>query len=122
MYPSGLGVRPLLSPSLVAGHLLNESFGSSNTLGEKGASSCYIQVLLGSTVKAMEEVLDDQPLFHAMVGAGCDIFLESFPRLRHRPICELLKARDAIPQSTSLPEWEVLGEEGIGTQDRKSVV
>ena len=72
-------------------------------------------MLLGSVVEAMEEVLDDQPLFHAVVGAGCNVFLESFLRLRHRFICELLEAQDAIPQSTSLPEWEVLGEEGIGT-------
>ena len=92
MHSTGLGLRPLLSPSLVTGHLLDESLGSSNTLGEKGASSRRIQMFLSGPVKAMKEVLDDQPLFHAVVRAGGDVLLESFPRLRHRFISELLEA------------------------------
>ena len=92
MHSASLGLRPLLSPSLVTSHLINENLGCSNTLGEKDASSICVQVLLSDAVEAMEEVLVDQPLFHAVVGAGSDVLLESFPRLRHRFISELLEA------------------------------
>ena len=94
---SGLIFRPLLFPSLVACHFLNESAGSGNTQGQERCSSGRIEVLLRGQVQPMEETLDDKPLFHTVVGAGGDVLLKSFPCLRHHLICELLEARDLVP-------------------------
>ena len=40
-------------------------------------------VVQGWLVQAMEETLNDQPFFHAVVGACCNILLESLPSFRN---------------------------------------
>jgi hypothetical protein len=61
----------------------------------------------------MEEVLDDQPLFHTMVRACCDIFLEMFPGFQDGFILELLKIENPVPKGVGLAHLKVLGQECI---------
>jgi hypothetical protein len=61
----------------------------------------------------MEEVLDGQPLFHGMVWACCDVFVETFPGYRDGFILELLKTGNLVPKGVGLSHRKVLGQEGI---------
>ena len=65
--------------------------------------------------QAMEEILNDQPFFHAVVGACCNVLLESLPRFRDGFIRALLKSGDLASEGICLARWEVLGQECIGT-------
>jgi hypothetical protein len=61
----------------------------------------------------MEEVLDDQPLFHAVVWACCDIFLESIPSFRDGFILELLKIGNPIPKGVGLAHRKYLARNAL---------
>jgi hypothetical protein len=52
----------------------------------------------------MIEVLDDEPLLHAMMGACIDIILHSFPCLGDDLIRELLKPRNLVPEGISFAQ------------------
>jgi hypothetical protein len=73
-----MGWLPISLPTLVGGNLVDEHLSSCNVEGEKCSSGCCIYLVLRSLTQAMEEVLDDQPLFDAVVWACCDVFLETF--------------------------------------------
>jgi hypothetical protein len=62
----------------------------------------------------MIEALDDEPLFHVVVGACSDIILEAFPCLGDGLICELLKPRDLVPDGIDFAQWKKLDEKCIG--------
>jgi hypothetical protein len=62
----------------------------------------------------MIEDLGDEPLFHSMVWPCRDIILQLPPRLGNGFICELLKARDLVPESIGLAPWKELGKKCIG--------
>jgi hypothetical protein len=62
----------------------------------------------------MIEALDDQPLFHAMMGACRDIILQVFPGLGDGLIHELLKPRDLVLDDIGFRQWKKLGEKCIG--------
>ena len=72
-------------------------------------------VVQGWLVQAMEETLNDQPFFHAVVGACCNVLLESLPSFRDGFIRALLKSGDLAPEGICLAHREVLGQEYIGT-------
>jgi hypothetical protein len=62
----------------------------------------------------MIEALDDEPLFHAVMGACRDIILQTFPCLGDGLIHELLKPRDLIPEGIGFVQWKKFGEKCIG--------
>jgi hypothetical protein len=57
----------------------------------------------------MIDVLDDEPLLHAVMGACRDIFMQALSCLGNGFICELLKGRDLVLK-------------GIGLAQRKNLV
>jgi hypothetical protein len=62
----------------------------------------------------MIEVLDDEPLLHAVMGACRDIILQTFPCLVDGLICELLKLRDLVLEGIGFAQRKKLCEKCIG--------
>jgi hypothetical protein len=54
----------------------------------------------------MMDALDDEPLFHAVMGASNNIILQAFPCLGDGPIHELLKPRGLVPEGISIVQWK----------------
>ena len=65
-------------------------------------------MILGWRVQAIEETLNNQPFFHAVVGACCDVLLESLPSFRNGFIRELLKSRDLASEGVGFAHREIL--------------
>jgi hypothetical protein len=64
----------------------------------------------------MIEVLDDEPLLHAVMGACRDIILHAFPCLGDGLIRELLNSRDLVLEGIGFAQWRKLGEKCIGAR------
>jgi hypothetical protein len=62
----------------------------------------------------MIEVLDDEPLLHAMMGACRDIIQQELPCLGNGFIRDLLKGRDLVPKGIGLVQQKKLDEKCIG--------
>jgi hypothetical protein len=62
----------------------------------------------------MIEVLDDEPLLHAVMGAHRDIILQVFPCLDDGLIRELLKPRDLVLKGIGFAQPKKFGEKCIG--------
>ena len=73
-----------------------------------------VNVVLGWHVQAMDETLNEQPFFHAVVGACCNVFLESLPSFRNGFIWQLLKSRDFALEGIGFAHWKILCQECIG--------
>ena len=71
-------------------------------------------MVLGWRIQAMEETLNDQPFFHAVVGACCNVLLESLPSFRNGFIRQLLKSKDFASEGTGFAHREVFHQECIG--------
>jgi hypothetical protein len=113
VYSFSTGRLPISHPTLVGGNLVDERLSSCNIKGEK-CSSCYcIYVVLRSLTQAMEEVLNDQPLFHAVVWACCDVSLEMFPGFGDGFILELLKIGNPIPKGVGFAHRKVLARNAL---------
>ena len=69
------------SPTLIKGYLVNQYLCSRNIEREKGTIRCCIYVVLGLLIQAMEEVLNNQLFFHAVVCACLNVFLWTLPGL-----------------------------------------
>ena len=76
-------VNPL---TLIGGYLFNKRLRSRNIKREEGTTRCCIYVVLGLLIQAMEEVLDNQPLLHAVVWACLNVFLQTLLGLWDRLI------------------------------------
>ena len=63
----------------------------------------------------MEETLNNQSFLHAVVGACCNVLLESLPSFRNGFIRQLLKSRDFAPEGIGFAHREVFSQECIGT-------
>ena len=61
----------------------------------------------------MDEVLDDQPLFGAVMWPYCNVLLEMFPGFRDGFILELLKIRNPITQGVGFAPQKILGQEDL---------
>ena len=70
--------------------------------------------VLSWCVQAIEENLNDQPFLHAMVGACCNVLLESLPSFRNSFIRELLKSRDFASEGFGFAHRKILRQECIG--------
>jgi hypothetical protein len=75
-----------------------------NTESKEKPSSSSIYMLPGLANQPMIEVLDDEPLLHALMGAYRDIILQAFPYLSNGLTRELLKPRDLVPEDTGFAQ------------------
>ena len=71
-------------------------------------------MILGWRVQAIEKTLNNQAFLHAVMGACCNVFLESLPSFRNGFIRELLKARDLTSEGIGFAHREILRQECIG--------
>ena len=79
MHAHGTGWLLFTSPTLIGGYLVYQRLRSHNIEREKGTTRCYIYVVLGLLIQAMEEVLNNQPFFYVVVWACLNVHLETFP-------------------------------------------
>ena len=79
MYAPRTGWLPFSFPTLVGSYLVNQRLCSRNVERKEGTTRCCVNVVLSLLIQAMEEVLNDQPLFYAMVWACLNVLLETFP-------------------------------------------
>ena len=79
MHAPGTGWLPFSFPTLVGSYLVNQHLCSRNIERKEGTTRCCVNVVLGLLIQAIEEVLNDQPLFYAVVWARLNVLLEMFP-------------------------------------------
>ena len=70
-------------------------------------------MVLGLLIQAIQEVLNDQPLFYVVVWACLYVLLETLPDFRDGLIRQLLDSGDPIPEGIGLAHWKLLGKECI---------
>ena len=76
-----MGWLPFTFPTLVASYLVNQHLCARNVEREEGTTRCCVDVVMSLLIQATEEVLDNQPLLHAMVWACLNVFLQTLPGL-----------------------------------------
>ena len=81
MHAPGKGWLLFTSPTLIGGYLVYQRLHSHNIKREEGTTSCCIYVVLGLLIQAVEEVLNNQPFFHAVVWACLYVLLQTLPGL-----------------------------------------
>ena len=97
-------------PTLVGSYLVNQRLCSRNIERKEGTTRCYVNVVLGLLIQAVEEFLNDQPLFYAVVWACLNVLLETFPDFRDALIRQLLNSGDPVSEGESCPlESTLLG-------------
>ena len=79
MHALGTGLLPFSFPTLVGSYLVNQRLCSRNVERKEGTTRSYINVVLGLLIQAMEEVLNNQPLFYVVMWACLNVLLEMFP-------------------------------------------
>ena len=79
MHTPWTGWLLVTSPTLVGSYLVDQRLCSRNIEREKGTIRCCIYVVLGLLIQAMEEVLNNQPLFYVVMWACLNVLLEMFP-------------------------------------------
>ena len=81
MHAPWTGWLLVTSPTLIGGYLVNKCLCSRNIKREERTTRCYIYVVLGLLIQAMEEVLNNQLFFHAVVWAWLYVLLQMLPGL-----------------------------------------
>ena len=66
-------------PTLVGSYLVNQCLCSRNIERKERTTRCCVNVVLGLLIQAVKEVLNDQPLFYAVVWACLNVLLEALP-------------------------------------------
>ena len=64
----------------------------------------------------MEEVLNDEPFFYAMVWACYNVFLKTFPGFRDCLVLELFKTGNPVPKGIGLAHRKILDQKSIGAR------
>ena len=82
MHAPWTGWLPFTFPTLVGSYLVNQRLCSHNVDRKEGTTRCYINVVLSLLIQTMEEVLNDQPLFYAVMWACLYVLLETLPDFR----------------------------------------
>ena len=82
MHTSRMGWLPFSFLTLVGSYLVNQRLCSRNVERKEGTTCSYVNVVLGLLIQAMEEVLNDQLFFYAVVWAFLNVFLETLPDFR----------------------------------------
>ena len=96
MYAPRSGWLPFSFPTLVGSYLVNHRLCSRNIERKEGTTHCYVNVVLGLLIQAVEEFLNDQPLFYAVVWACLNVLLETFPNFWDGLIRQLLNSGDPV--------------------------
>jgi len=109
MHAPGTGWLPFSFPTLVGSYLFNQHLCSRNVERKEGTTRCCVNVVLSLLIQAMEEVLNDQSLFYAVVLACLNILLEIFPDFWDALIRQLLNSGDPVPEGIGLAYWKVFG-------------
>ena len=65
-------------------------------------------MVLSLLIQAVEEVLNDQSLFYAVVWACLNVLLEMFPDFRDALIRQLLNSGDPVLEDVGLAHWKIL--------------
>ena len=65
-------------------------------------------MVLGLLIQAVEEVMNNQPLFYAVVWACLNVLLEMFPDFWDALIRQLLNSGNPVPEGVGLAHWKVL--------------
>jgi hypothetical protein len=115
VYSFSTGWLPISLPTLVGGNLVNERLSSCNIESEECTSCCCVYVVLRPLAQATEEVLNDQPFFHSVVWACCNVILEMFPGFWVCLILVLLKTGNPVSKGVGFAHRKVLGQECIRT-------
>ena len=79
MHAPGTGLLPFSFLTLVGSYLVNQCLCSRNIERKEGTTRSCINMVLGLLIQAMEEVLNDQLLFYAVVWACLYVLLDTFP-------------------------------------------
>ena len=95
--------------TLVGSYLVNQHLSSCNIERKEGTTRCCVNVVLGLLIQAMEEVLNDQPLFYAVMWACLNVLLETFPDFRDALIWQLLNSGNPFLEGIGLAHWKVFG-------------
>ena len=77
MHAFRAGLESFIAPPLIGDHLLDQFFCFGYGQVEKGSSSSGINI--GSRCRCELEALQDEPLVHAMMKTGQDVFLQPLP-------------------------------------------
>ena len=109
MHSSGTCWLSFSFPTLVGSYLVDQRLRSRNIEREERTTRCCVNVVLGLLIQAMEEVLNDQPLFYAVVWACLNVLLETFPDFRDALIRQLLNSGDPVLEGIGLAHWKVFG-------------
>ena len=108
MHAPGTGWLPFSFPTWVGSYLVNQCLCSRNVKRKEGTTRSCINVVLGLLIQAMEEVLNDQPLFYAVVWACLYVLLEMLLDFRDGLIRQLLDSGNLVPEGIGLAHWKVL--------------
>ena len=79
MHAPGTGWLAFSFPTLVGSYLVNQHLCSRNIERKEGTTRCYVNVVLDLLIQAIEEVLNDQPFFYAVMWACLYVLLETLP-------------------------------------------
>jgi hypothetical protein len=107
VYATETGWLPFSFPALVGRYLVNQRLCSRNIKRKEGTTRCCVNVVLGLLIQAMEEVLNDQPLFYAVMRAFLNVLLEMFLDFRDARIRQLLNSGELVPEGVGLAHWKV---------------
>ena len=72
-------LESFVAQPLVGDHFLDQFFGFGDGQVEKGSSSSGINIGSGCRCEPVVEALQDEPLIHAMMRTGQDVFLQPLP-------------------------------------------
>ena len=104
-----MGWLPFYFPTLVGSYLVNQCLCSRNIERKEETTRCCVNVVLGLLIQAMKEVLNDLPLFYAVVWAFLNVLRETFPNFRDALIWQLLNSGNPVPEGIGLAHWKVFG-------------
>ena len=76
------GLESFIAPPLIGDHLLDQFFCFGDSRVEGGSSSNSIKVGLRCRCEPIVEALQDEPLVHAMMRTGQDVFQQPLPSFR----------------------------------------
>ena len=79
MHALGAGLESFIAPPLIGDHFLDQFFGFGYGQVELGSSSSSVNVGSRCRCEPIVEALQDEPLVHAMMRIGQDIFLQPLP-------------------------------------------
>ena len=109
MHAPGTGWLPFSFPTLVGSYLFDQHLCSRDIEREERTIRFCVNVVLGLLIQAMEEVLNDQPLFYAVVWACLNVLLETFPDFQDALIWQLSNSGDPVLEGIGLASWKVFG-------------